>query len=259
MLHSGLLIDISRGLFLSCLTLLTGSLSAQEAPHPRKVRFVLLGDMPGPELPGDEDHLLHLPGEVLPAFRVSVLSGEKALPFLLAPRTLTDPFAVDGASPELRLQKGRGEQAKTWLTVPMPTAPLNLGVLYREHETTDWNKPQILLLDDSPEAFPVGTARFVNVSEYLVLVQIGDPDDLPPPKIFGLPAGKAIQKPLRTGNKQIRVGYLKPNKERRWIWSNKVNLGENQRLQAFFYKAQGKNPRQRVKFHFTREEPPEMP
>jgi hypothetical protein len=121
----------------------------------------------------------------------------------------------------------------------------------------NWNKLKMVLLNDSPTAFPTGVARFVNVSAHLMLLQIGDPRAQPSPKIFGVPVDRVIQKPIQFGNNQIRVGYLDKGNQKKWIWSGEVNVAENQRLQAFVYKAE--NTRHPVLFHFATEVPPEVP
>jgi hypothetical protein len=122
-----------------------------------------------------------------------------------------------------------------------------------------WKQPEMLLLKDDPTSFPAGKIRLVNISERMILVQLGDPKARPTPKIFGVPAGKSTQKPLKVGKNQIRVGYLDANGQKQWIWSNQVRLLQNQRIQTFFYKAQGEDPRQPVLFHFTPEPLPRLP
>jgi hypothetical protein len=65
-------------------------------------------------------------------------------------------------------------------------------------------------------------------------------------------------KKLQVGQNQLRVGYLDARKQKKWLWSNKLLLPAKQRLQTFFYKAQGKEPRHPVLFHFMPEPVPKI-
>lgn len=244
------------------LSLLLGSLSAQEEDVPPKFfRFIPLGELPmwDEELVEGIRKGKEPPEGSMPPKPASIISGAEPVPLRLSLRAMSDMVKVAGATPRLTIKEGEVGAAQNWLTEKMPTAPLSLGVLFRNPQTMTWKQPELLLLKDDPSSFPAGKIRLVNVSQRNILVQIGNPNANPAPPIFGVRAGKETQKDLEVGVNQIRVGYIDRNGRQQWIWSNQVRLLRNQRLQTFFYQAQGENPRQEVLFHFVPEPLPRLP
>lgn len=229
--------------------LLTGLLTAQDEPDSPQIRFIALGEVPGIFAPDP----LPLPGHLrqdLPPRPLWLLSGEKKQRLHLKLCQISEPLALDADAEKLVFEEIEQEFSEEWLAQKAPDATDSLGVLYREHHDMNWQNPRLLLLDDGPITFPAGTVRFVNVSDRLVLVQIGETDAQSAPKIFGIPTGKAVQKPLKPGKNQIRVGYLTAGKRKQWIWQNEVSLDESERGQAFFYKADGEDARPSVIFRY---------
>ena len=244
---------------LLALLLPSALLTAQDEPPPKRFRFIPLGELPmwREKLEGGIRVGQEPPPGSMPPKSLSLLSGEDQLiPFRVGLRSLTEVLTVPGSTPSLQLKKGDVGAAQLWLRKPMPTAPLSLGVLYRDPATMNWDSPKLLLLKDDSSAFPAGQIRFTNVSDIMVIIQIGDWKARRPPKVFGIPPGKTSLKPLELGKNQIRVGYAGPGNSKKWIWSNQVSVLRNQRVQAFFYKAQGKDPRNPVLFHFIPEPVP---
>lgn len=247
------------------LTVLSSPLTGQDVP-PKHFRFLPLGELPkwDDELVNDDERQgirvgKEPPPGSVPPRDASILSGEADLAIDLKLGSFTERVTIDGETPTLTLKEGKVGAGVPWLNSRMPSSNLNLGVLYRDPQAMTWKQPKMLLLKDDATSFPAGKIRLANVSDRMILVQIGDPEAKPTPKIFGVPAGQAVQKPLKVGKNQIRVGYLTARRTKQWIWQNEVVLQANQRLQTFFYKAQGKDPRQRVLFRFVPEPLPKLP
>jgi hypothetical protein len=237
------------------LALLAGLVNAQDKP-PKHFRFIPLGELPvwkerlengiriGQEPP---------PGSVPPK-ELSLLSGEETqIPFKAGLRSMTSVLTIPGETPRLKISKGPVGTGQDWLSTPIPSGQLSLGVLYRDPATMNWNNPKMKLLKDDSSSFPAGNIRFTNVSDVMVIIQIGDWNSRRPPSVYGIKPGQTSMKPLKVGKNPIRVGYAGPGNSRRWIWSNQIRLLEKQRVQGFFYKAQGENPRHPVLFHYLPE------
>lgn len=242
-------------------TLFAGSLSAQDVP-PKHFRFIPLGELPvwKEELKDGIRVGLAPPKGSMPPKDAAILSGDAPINLSLNLRAFTELVTISGDTPGLMLKQGKLGAQQDWFRSKMPTSTLSLGILYRDPANMTWEQPKMLLLNDTASAFPAGTVRFANVSDRNVLVQIGNPNARPTPRIFGVKPGQSTSKPLKVGNNQIRVGYLAPGNRKVWIWTNQVRMLQNQRLQAFFYKTQGgAEARQPVKFHFTPELIPRLP
>lgn len=237
------------------LALLSGLLNAQDMP-PKHFRFIPLGELPAwkEKLENGIRVGQEPPAGSVPPKELSILSGEDTqIPFKVGLRSMTSVLTIPGETPALKISKGKVGAGQDWLTSRLPAGKLSLGVLYRDPTTMNWNNPKMMLLKDDASSFPAGNIRFTNVSDIMVIIQIGDWNAKPTPKVYGIRPGKTSMKPLKVGKNQIRVGYAGPGGSQRWIWSNQVRLLENQRIQGFFYKAQSKDPRNPVLFHFVPE------
>ena len=125
------------------LSFLLGSLSAQEEEVPPKFfRFIPLG-----ELPMWEEELVEgirkgkkPPEGSMPPNPASIMSGEAPVPLRLSLRAMSDMVKVSGATPRLTIKEGELGAAQNWLTEKMPTAPLSLGVLFRNPQTMNWKQ-----------------------------------------------------------------------------------------------------------------------
>lgn len=243
------------------ISLLFGPLAAQltpEEPPPKRIRFLALGGLP--EWQGALPLAGGAPARAIPPSPVSIRSGDSWNAFQLPLLAYTRVIPVADTTPGLILRKDQLENdPPQWVTAKLPAFPLSLGVLYRRPRALDWSNPKLLLLNDDPAAFPTGSARFVNVSELPMLVQIGDPTLRPVPKVFTVPVGKAIQKPLGEDETPIRIGYLDPQRNPVWVWSQEALLQKNDRLQAFGYPSPEVDPRPPMTLHVTLQPPPLTP
>lgn len=238
-------------------TALSGVALAQEKAPPKNIRFIPLGELPVWEeefKDGVRVQKKAAPG-ALPPSTVTYGGGgeeEDAKNLRLSLRSFSD-IATFPASSEAMILKTGGVAGKVWKQSKMPASTLSLGVLFRDNKDMTWDKPQLMVLRDDRDAFPVGKMRFVNVSDSIVLVQMQGE------KAFGLAPGKTAMKSIKVGSTGIKVGYKTAEGGTKAIWQNNVKVRSGERVQCFFYKAQGKKPREAVKFVAKPETLPAIP
>jgi len=228
---------------------------AQERVPDKHVRFIPLGELPvwKEDLKGGIRVQRKAPPGALPPSEVSYVYRDRVKSMRLSLRSFTDMASFSGKGEGILLREGKGEEAKAFLKAGMPASTKSLGVLFRDNTKMTWDDPKMLLLKDDADAFPVGQMRFVNVSDRTVVVQMAGA------KPFGLAAGKVAMKPIKEGSTGIKVGYVTEDGSKKAIWQNNVKVQKGQRVQCFFYKAQGKKPRDAVKFHSVPESVPATP
>ncbi|MFT6861951.1 MAG: hypothetical protein ACJAVK_000504 [Akkermansiaceae bacterium] len=232
------------------------SAMAQDEP-PKYLRFLPLGDLPTWEeelIDGIRQGKEPPPG-TMPPNPVCMVSGGEVVPFKLSLRTMTGIKKMMGGTPGLLLKDGETPESPNLLRKPLPAAPLSLGVIFADPATMQWAKPKMLVLKDDPDAFPVGKIRFVNVSDKVVIVQLGGPSKRP----FGIAPGATSLRPITQGVNLIKVGYQTAAGGQKQIWNNQIRVLANQRVQCFFYKALPEEGKDAVKFHYTPEPMPRVP
>jgi hypothetical protein len=168
------------------------------------------------------------PGANPPA-ATALVSGDQAVPFRFNLRSFTKLLTMAGSTPKLEIKAGTKEAYETWLSSPMPAAPLSLGVVYRDPATMLWNNPKFLLLKDDKDSFKPGQIRFVNVSNKVALVKLGNDG-------FKLPPGKSVIKPIKVGSTPLMLGYQNGG-EQVVLEQNTTRVLTNQRVQVFFFQA----------------------
>ncbi len=227
----------------------------QDKVPPKHIRFIPLGELPTWSedlIDGIRQQRKSPPGSVPPSL-VSYTGREGVKNLRLNLRSFTGIATFPGESDGMILKEGKELSGNDFLKSGLPAAPLSLGVIFRDLETMSWDEPRLLMLGDDAKSFPVGQMRFVNVSDSTVVVQL---DGVKP---FGIAPGKVSMKPLKVGSSAIKVGYVPEGGGSKAIWQNNIKLQSGQRMQCFFYKAQGKKPRDAVKFHFASESVPSLP
>ena len=237
------------------LPFLIASLFAQDNP-PKFLRLLPLGEVPTLKPAGiDPKTKARLfkeppPGSFLPS-DLGIQAGENILPLQLSLQSITPLLALPAETTDLLLRPSNG--GAPWLSNKAPSLPLTLGVLYRDSATMNWNNPKLLLLKDDGTAFPKGTARFVNVSDTMVLLRIGKGPKL---TTYGIPPGGSTRKPLKPGENQIWIGYKDQRGQITVHTENGIFLQEGDRAAYFFYKPQAKKPRKPFLIHHKIEKVP---
>ena len=228
---------------------------AQEQVERKHVRFIPLGELPvwKEDLQGGIRVQRKAPEGALPPSNVTYSQGDEVKSLRFSLRSFSDLAVFPGSAEGIILKEGEGAAGKEFLKSAMPASPLSLGVLFRDNKAMTWEKPQMLLLRDDADAFPVGKMRFVNVSDKTVVIQMAGV------AAFGVAPGKTSLKSIKVGDTAIKVGYMTADGGSKAIWQNNVKVQRGQRVQCFFYKAQGKNPREAVKFHTSPESVPSLP
>jgi len=243
--------------FLSLPLILEGK-PPEKALH---LRFIPLGEQPTWAKP--EGHLLYEPNRAvtdrLPPSLISVLSAEDPEAFPLRLRSFSKTIRLPLKTETLLLRHHEKNAASIWFTQKAPSYAHSLGVLYQPKNAEDWKFPKTLFLKDDAESFPAGYCRFVNLSEELVIVQIGDRLKTPRPKVFGIRPGTTLLRPLKVGKNQLRVGYTDAEGATKWIWANLLTLEPGQRVQSFCYQTKDRKHRQKVLFHHAPESIPTLP
>jgi len=227
------------------LALTMSSLTQAQNDAPRKfVRFLPLGELPVWEETFKDGVRVQKPPPKgsLPPGSVTYSQGEqvKALRFSL--RSMSDIATFPSNAEGIVLKEGEQAGGEEFIRSKMPSAPMSLGVLFRDNDEMTWEQPRMVMLADDANAFPAGQMRFVNTSHLVVIVHIAGS------KPFGLAPGKVTTKSVKLGDNAIKVGYKTADGGSKAIWQNTVKVGKGDRVQCFFYKAQGKDPSQAVRF-----------
>ena len=237
---------------LLCFSLLLVSLvHAQEARPLKHVRFIPLGELPphGEYIEGGvRIHRPPPPGTVPPSPMVIAEDAKEGLPVKLRLKQFTEQFSLKPSAGGVKLFEGRALGGKPWLSSPFPVKSQTLGILYRDLNKMTWFEPKIKVVADDLASFPLGTVRFVNVSQHTAVVNIEGSKTSQAVK----PGGVLIKK-LNAGNNAMLIGYRVGKNQPVAIYRNNFTLKPKQRIQAFFYKAQGENPRKAVNLFYRAE------
>ncbi|MDA7882378.1 hypothetical protein N9A94_08750 [Akkermansiaceae bacterium] len=232
---------------LLCLGLLVPFSWAQEAQPQKHLRFVPLGEMPPHQEKIENGVRVHLPpppGTVPPKPTTLALDPKEGGEVILRLKEFTKLSSIKSTAGGVKLFEGKILGGKPWISSPFPSGNHTLGILYRDLKKMDWFNPVMKIVPDDLGSFPLGTVRFVNVSQYPALVKVGDE------KSVRINPGNHLIKTLKVGDTAMLVGYEPTKGGPEIIFKNNFNLKPKQRIQAFLYKAQGKNPRKEVRlFH----------
>lgn len=133
---------------------------------------------------------------------------------------------------------------KEWYHFKAPVEKRSLAVLYRDHEKLDWFNTKSLILKDDATTFPVGSVRFVNVSDRtLAMVFTFDKNGKQVKERKGLAPGKVYIRTLASKGEKAEIYLYEKGKtfeEMVEVYSNRLRTEEGRRLNAFFYKNSSK-------------------
>ena len=222
------------------------SVFAQETSH-KHMRFIPLGDLPPHRETiknGVRIQFPPAPGTVPPKPTTLAIDPKEGRDVPLRLKEFTEWSSINPTAGGVRIFQGKQIGGKAWISSSFSSKSQSLGVLYTDHQNKNWFNPKMMLVPDDLSTFPPGSIRFVNVSHCSALVRFGNE------KADVIAPGKVLLKKLKQGNHPVLVGYLVPDKKnaREVIFQNELMMKPKQRIQAFFYQAQGKNPRKAVKF-----------
>ena len=231
-----------------CLALLLSPVAwAQDAKPPKHFRFIPLGDRPPQEeiiKDGVRIHLPFPPGTIPPKPTTLAITPKEGKEVTLRLKEFTRWASVKPATGGVKIFEGKVIGGKPLIASRFPKKGQSLGVLYPDHQKKNWFNPKMLIVSDDLISFPLGSVRFVNVSPHTALVRFGTA------KADMIKPGEILIRKLKQGNNPVLVGYLDSTKNnaREVIFDNAIVLNAKQRIQAFFYQAQSKNPKEKVKF-----------
>ncbi|YCM43609.1 hypothetical protein V2O64_20075 [Verrucomicrobiaceae bacterium 227] len=237
--------------------LLSSLVLGQNQPVPKLLRLIPLGQNPvWKEKLKDNVRVGDAPpAGSLPPTEVTLPSGKKdgvqTAPLQLG--VMSKTLRLDARIPSLQFHEGKLAAGEPWLKAPVHKSTRSLGVLFRDPTEMTWEKPRILLLDDSEEAFPPGNIRFVNTAGHTALVQIGKTANAVKP-------GESRMLPLKVGDNVIMVGYQERGTGKQVVINKAltVRIMANQRVQAFFYQNQNKAADKQLLFQSLPEPPPAL-
>lgn len=212
-----------------------------QGDEPKHLRFLALGEL----WTWDEKLKKGIregqkpPDGAMPPEELSLASGDKLIPFKLNYSIFTELITLKPAAKGLEIKSGKAPESPSWLRSRKPAAPLSLGVLFTDPATMMWPNPKMLLLKDDEDAFSAGQMRFVNVSDRVIYVQMGEKKAGKRPLYFGVAAGRSSIKPVAVGSTFIKVTGNDPSREgtEELIFQSAIRVMAGQRVQSFFYKA----------------------
>ncbi|MFT6181958.1 MAG: hypothetical protein ACJAQT_002167 [Akkermansiaceae bacterium] len=136
----------------------------------RYVRILPLGPAaPFREGPIDKDGVRIMlepePGEEPPRQAAAKAEVPQLQPLSLALDMFSRYTAFGPKVEKIELTAAIEAGGKAFYSFKAPTAKRSLAVLYRDHQKLDWFNTKSLVLKDDATTFPVGSMRFVNVSD----------------------------------------------------------------------------------------------
>ena len=224
--------------------------NAQDDSPSKYIRFIPLGERPtwGEDII-DEVRVEreNVPGAKPPADFSIATSGKDFETHNMRLREFTKVIKVKTSAKGLNITEGKNPGGKEFIKSRFPAKPYSLGVLYRDNTDMTWLKPKLMVLPEDLSSFPLGKIRFVNTSPFEVAVKFGEE------RAFPVKPGKAIYKTLKVGETQAVIAVKNSAGAYKRMLTNNITMGRKQRIQAFFYKAQGKSPKSPVKIHIKPE------
>lgn len=210
------------------------------------MRFLPLGERPTHVQQIINEVQVHAefkPGSVPPPDISIATSGTDVEHHNLRLKQYTKVIPIKQSAKGIKITEGKVAGGKEFLmTTRMPAKQYTLGVLYRDNAEMTWFKPKLMVLPEDLSSFPLGKARFVNTSPYEVAVKLGTA------QAFAVPPGKTVYKTLKVGETMASIAVKNAAGAYKKILNNNISMRPKQRVQAFFYKAQGKNPKAPIKF-----------
>ena len=157
-------------------------------------------------------------------------------------KRLTNYYSVSGEQERLEIKDQKG--GASWINSPVPTASHTLGILFRDLKEMTWLKPQMKVVRDDLEAFPMESMRLVNVSHLDVAIRVGDGE-----RIFIKP-GESHQQRLKEGSNIVIVDAVTASGDYQLIFKNDINMRKGRRVQSFVFKSQGTAAFRPVRFAY---------
>ncbi len=242
-------------ILLAALLAAAGPAAAQEEVAKKKpartLRLLPLGDAPPflQEIRDGVRYELEPPAGSIPPRQVSAGAGESAANVRLNLGRISDTIPLPEGAVAFPLHAGEGEAP--WLRLELPEQGDLLALFWRPRGAA-WTEPRVKLLPDSPEAFPAGTVRLVNLTRAAVAAVVGK-------QSVALAAGDARSVKLPAGEDvPLQLAVRQPTGEPRTFFSSAVLLNPGERGHVIVYLADGEKPRQPVKV-FTLNEPVAAP
>jgi len=210
----------------------------------RTLRILPLGDAPPfrQEVRDGIRYELEPPAGSVPPRQIAYGEPDSDTSVRLNLGRVSEPVPIpSGAIPfTLRQQTGPAEEAQPWLRVNLPELGNVMALVWRDPGAS-WDRPRVLLLPESPEVFPAGTLRLVNLTAAPIAVILGN-ERLP------LGPGQVLVKPVEpAADVPVQLAYTDAAGSVRRFYSSSVLLNEGERAQLLIHRPDSEKPRQPVK------------
>ncbi len=234
---------------------------AKEDPY-RYMRILPLGNMFAPPMKlkdGFLDHQPPKPGEAPPGIVVAKGEVPQKQPLRMMVDRLSRFSAIGPEVQEIELSDLK-TPGKVWTKFKAPSVKRSLTVLYRDHKKLDWREMKSLVLKDGAKSFPLGAARFVNVSDRVVELEFtfrkkGKGEDS---QIGQIKPGQVYVRPLSAGGERVKI-TIPIQGEDQFLTEKMLKPGKEERIQFFFYKDSVKRPPNPVRVVTFPEKIPVLP
>lgn len=225
-------------IFLICVGLsVFASGQAKKDPY-RYVRFLPLGNEP--QLPRKLDPKTKTiimgnakPGEDVPRQVAATDEVPQVNPLEFQRDRLSRFVAYGPKVAKIEITEGEQGGGKKFLTTSIPKLQRSLIVLYRDHRAMNWFTPKSLTLKDDLKTFPLGSMRFANVSDQMMVLTFSVNGKVQKP--MGLPPGKTHVAKVSGTDVKLKIEVLRQN-EREFIKSNQIKVDKDRRTNVIFYK-----------------------
>ncbi len=219
---------------------LLASGQAKRDPY-RYVRFLAVGNEPR-FVPKLVNKVIVMqpsrPGEAPPRL-VSAKSEVPQINPLEIHRSKFSRFVAFGPKVDrIELTEGETSGGKKWYAAAVPKLQRSLAVLYRDHKTLNWFTTKSLILKDDATTFPLGSARWVNVSDRMVKLTFitQKKGQRPKKRELGLPSGKSLVMKIGADGTTLKVEVPVRGKEPVFVSSQRIQVDKDRRHNVIFYK-----------------------
>lgn len=209
----------------------------------RYVRILPLGNAPKfREGPIDENGvrilLKPLPGEAPPRQAAAKDEVPQQQPLSLALDNFSRYVAIGPKVEKIELTAAVEAGGKPFYSFKAPSAQRSLAVLYRDHQKLDWFNTKSLVLKDDASTFPVGSMRFVNVSDQTLGITFTIKKKGQRTKVAkkGVLPGTTLIRKLDKDGELVKIEIVVNGGENIEIRQSMEKADKGERINAFFYK-----------------------
>lgn len=146
-------------------------------------------------------------------------------------------FAIFGPNVKEICLSDQKPPSEAWCKFPAPEMRNSLAVLYCNHQKDDWRFMESLVLNEDASSFPLGAARFVNVSDRTLKLHFtyrknGASVETQQGKVK---PGQTYVRALSESGERVKITVLSESEDL-FLREQMLKPGKDERRQFFFYK-----------------------